>query len=416
MFESFNALVNEPMSEHTTLKLGGPADYLVFPRSAEEIGALFAEAGAYNLPVTVIGHGSNLLVLDGGIRGLVICIGKNMRKITRDGNRITAQAGTMLGSAAIEAADAGLTGLEFASGIPGTVGGGVTMNAGAYDGEMAQVVTQVKGFCPGGKTITLSNEEMKFGYRHSAVTEKNLIVTEVTFELQEGDPAESRAKMSSSGALISVIGIKSGMVTPQARSPRFPKRKIQENRVNREAAVVMATSSPASSPSLPMFCAMVKDAVATGAAKIRNRTKRSTGGKPAGRSMAMAAAGSRISLIMQVRIIQRRFLRTEENLSVPPRTIRAMGVDIAAILFRGPRMASGSTTPKVRNRKPTRAPSIRGFSAISAAILRGEGFPPLNHASTNTAVRLNSGTMMATSMEAVSVPASPHTLAAIGIA
>ena len=196
MFESFNALVNEPMSEHTTLKLGGPADYLVFPRSAEEIGALFAEAGAYNLPVTVIGHGSNLLVLDGGIRGLVICIGKNMRKITRDGNRITAQAGTMLGSAAIEAADAGLTGLEFASGIPGTVGGGVTMNAGAYDGEMAQVVTQVKGFCPGGKTITLSNEEMKFGYRHSAVTEKNLIVTEVTFELQEGDPAEIRAKMS----------------------------------------------------------------------------------------------------------------------------------------------------------------------------------------------------------------------------
>ena len=196
MFESFNALVNEPMSEHTTLKLGGPADYLVFPRSAEEIGALFAEAGAYNLPVTVIGHGSNLLVLDGGIRGLVICIGKNMRKITRDGNRITAQAGTMLGSAAIEAADAGLTGLEFASGIPGTVGGGVTMNAGAYDGEMAQVVTQVKGFCPGGKTITLSNEEMEFGYRHSAVTEKNLIVTEVTFELQEGDPAEIRAKMS----------------------------------------------------------------------------------------------------------------------------------------------------------------------------------------------------------------------------
>ena len=196
MFESFNALVNEPMSEHTTLKLGGPADYLVFPRSAEEIGALFAEAGAYNLPVTVIGHGSNLLVLDGGIRGLVICIGKNMRKITRDGNRLTAQSGTMLGSAAIEAADAGLTGLEFASGIPGTVGGGVTMNAGAYDGEMAQVVTQVKGFCPGGKTITLSNEEMEFGYRHSAVTEKNLIVTEVTFELQEGDPAEIRAKMS----------------------------------------------------------------------------------------------------------------------------------------------------------------------------------------------------------------------------
>ena len=196
MFESFNALVNEPMSEHTTLKLGGPADYLVYARSAEEINALFAEAGAYNLPVTVIGHGSNLLVLDGGIRGLVICIGKNMRKITRKGSTITAQAGAMLGSVALEAAEAGLTGMEFASGIPGTVGGGVTMNAGAYDGEMSYVVSCVKALNPGGKIMTIPREEMEFGYRHSAVTEKNLIVTEAVFELQEGDPAAIRARMS----------------------------------------------------------------------------------------------------------------------------------------------------------------------------------------------------------------------------
>ena len=196
MFESFNALVNEPMSEHTTLKLGGPADYLVYARSAEEINALFAEAGAYNLPVTVIGHGSNLLVLDGGIRGLVICIGKNMRKITRKDNTITAQAGAMLGSVALEAAEAGLTGMEFASGIPGTVGGGVTMNAGAYDGEMSYVVSCVKALNPGGKIMTIPREEMEFGYRHSAVTDKNLIVTEAVFELQDGDPAAIRAKMS----------------------------------------------------------------------------------------------------------------------------------------------------------------------------------------------------------------------------
>lgn len=196
MFESFNALVNEPMSEHTTLKLGGPADYLVFPRSAEEIAAMFAEAGAYGLPVTVIGHGSNLLVLDGGIRGLVICVGKNMRKITRDGNRITAQAGAMLGSVALEAAEAGLSGLEFASGIPGTVGGGVTMNAGAYDGEMAQVVTEVRGVFPDGQKVRFSNVEMAFGYRRSAVREKNFIVTEVDFELRPGDPAAIRARMS----------------------------------------------------------------------------------------------------------------------------------------------------------------------------------------------------------------------------
>ena len=196
MFESFNALVNAPMSEYTTLKLGGPADYLVFPRNAEEINALFAEAKANHLPVTVIGHGSNLLVLDGGIRGLVICIGKNMRKIIRNGNTITSEAGAMLGSVAAAAADAGLCGLEFASGIPGTVGGGVTMNAGAYDGEMAQVVTMVKGICPGGMTVTLTREEMDFSYRHSAVAAKNLIVTEAVFELTEGDPAAIRAKMS----------------------------------------------------------------------------------------------------------------------------------------------------------------------------------------------------------------------------
>ena len=196
MFENYNTLVHEPMSGHTTLRLGGPADYMVFPGNAEEIAALFAEAAAHDLPVTVIGHGSNLLVLDGGIRGLVICIGKNMREITLEGNRITAQAGAMLGSVAMEAAEAGLSGLEFASGIPGTVGGGVTMNAGAYDGEMSQVVTRVKGICPDGKAVELSREEMNFSYRHSVVQEKDLIVTEVEFELREGDPAAIRAKMS----------------------------------------------------------------------------------------------------------------------------------------------------------------------------------------------------------------------------
>ncbi len=196
MFESFNALVNEPMSAHTTLKLGGPADYMVFPGDGEEIAAMFREAAENGVPVTVIGHGSNLLVLDGGIRGLVICIGKNMRKITREGNILKAQAGAMLGSVALEAVEAGLTGLEFASGIPGTVGGGVTMNAGAYDGEMAQVVTEVRGIRPDGTKVCLSREEMDFRYRHSVVQEKDFIVTEVTFELKPGDPAAIRARMS----------------------------------------------------------------------------------------------------------------------------------------------------------------------------------------------------------------------------
>ena len=196
MFESFNALQNEPMSAHTTLKLGGPADYLVFPRSREEIAALFAEAGAYNLPVTVIGHGSNLLVLDGGIRGLVISVSKNMREIRREGNLLTAQGGAMLGALANEAAENGLTGLEFASGIPGTVGGGVSMNAGAYDGEMSQVVVRVNGITPAGKSVSLSAEEMEFGYRTSAVSRLNFVVTEAVFRLREGNPAEIRARMA----------------------------------------------------------------------------------------------------------------------------------------------------------------------------------------------------------------------------
>jgi len=196
MFERFEVLQNADMRRYTTLKLGGTADWLAFPRSAAEIAELFAEAGAAGLPVTVIGHGSNVLVLDGGIRGLVIRIDKNMKNIRREGNRLTAAAGAMLGAVAGFAAENGLTGLEFASGIPGTVGGAVTMNAGAYGGEMKDVVVRVDGILPDGTEMSLSGEEMRFGYRRSAVKDLNLIVTEVTMELAEGDPAAIRAKMS----------------------------------------------------------------------------------------------------------------------------------------------------------------------------------------------------------------------------
>ena len=196
MFERFDAIRNAEMRQYTTLRLGGPADWLVFLRSGEEITEIFAEAREAGLPVTVIGHGSNLLVLDGGIRGVVIRVEKNMRAIRVEGTRIVAQAGAMLGTVAVAAAEAGLTGLEFASGIPGTVGGGVTMNAGAYGGEMAQVVTRVNGVYPNGTRVSLAAEEMRFGYRASVIQGTDLVVTEVTFDLQEGDPAEIRAKMS----------------------------------------------------------------------------------------------------------------------------------------------------------------------------------------------------------------------------
>ena len=148
------------------------------------------------MPVTVIGHGSNLLVLDGGIRGLVISVSKNMRSIRREGNSLIAQAGAMLGSVAAEAAEAGLAGLEFASGIPGTVGGAMTMNAGAYGGEMAQVVSRVNGITPEGEPVSLSNADMQFGYRTSAVGRLNFVVTEAVFSLTPGEPEEIRARMA----------------------------------------------------------------------------------------------------------------------------------------------------------------------------------------------------------------------------
>ena len=196
MFDRFEVVRDAEMRQYTTLKLGGKADWLAFPRSTEEIAAMFAEASDAGIPVTVIGHGSNLLVLDGGIRGLVIRIEKNMRSIRREGNCLTAQAGAMLGSVAAAAAEAGLSGLEFASGIPGTIGGGMTMNAGAYGGELADVTIRTDGILPDGTPVSLNREEMEFGYRTSAVESLHLIVTEAKFELQRGDPEEIRAKMS----------------------------------------------------------------------------------------------------------------------------------------------------------------------------------------------------------------------------
>ena len=196
MFERFDAIRNAEMRQYTTLRLGGPADWLVFPRSGEEITEIFAEAREAGLPVTVIGHGSNLLVLDGGIRGVVIRVEKNMRAIRTEGTRIVAQAGAMLGAVAMAAAEAGLTGLEFASGIPGTVGGGVTMNAGAYGGEMAQVVTRVNGVYPNGTRVSLAAGEMRFGYRTSAAAGLGMTVTGATMELRPDDPGAIRERMA----------------------------------------------------------------------------------------------------------------------------------------------------------------------------------------------------------------------------
>ena len=196
MFERFQVFPGAEMRNYTTLKLGGPADWLVMPRSAEEIPEILREAKEQQIPVTVIGHGSNLLVMDGGIRGLVIRMGRGMNDCGVERHTLRASAGAMMAAVSGTAAEAGLSGLEFAGGIPGTVGGGVLMNAGAYGGEMSQVVASVRGVTPDGDFRTLSREELDFGYRHSALQENGLIVTEVLFELQEGDPAEIRLKIS----------------------------------------------------------------------------------------------------------------------------------------------------------------------------------------------------------------------------
>ena len=196
MFERFEAIANAPMREYTTLKLGGPADWLVTPKSTRELVQILGEARENGLPVTVIGHGSNLLVLDGGIRGAVIRMARGMKDCFVKGNLLVADAGTMLGAAASAAADAGLTGLEFASGIPGTVGGGVIMNAGAYGGEMSRVVQEVCLIQRDGTFRTLGKEELDFGYRHSALQATDDIVCQVTMRLENGDPDSIRERMS----------------------------------------------------------------------------------------------------------------------------------------------------------------------------------------------------------------------------
>ena len=195
MFERFDTVQNAMMRDYTTLRLGGPADWLVTPASEEELLLALREAEEHSLPVTVIGQGSNLLVLDGGIRGVVIRT-RGLKRSTVEGDLLTAEGGVMMGAAASLAAEKGLSGLEFASGIPGTVGGGVVMNAGAYDGEMSRVTVEVTTVSASGEIRTRRGEEMAFGYRTSALQAGGEIVTRAVFRLEPGNPGEIRARMA----------------------------------------------------------------------------------------------------------------------------------------------------------------------------------------------------------------------------
>ena len=184
------------MARYTTFHIGGPADVLVNIAAANEIPLALRAAKAADAPVTVIGNGSNTLVRDGGIRGLVIRIDGSMASVRREGDCIIAQSGALMRSVANFAMNEGLTGLEEIAGIPGTIGGGVIMNAGAYGGELAQIVTRVDAVSlADGKPVVFEGESLGFGYRRSAMQIAGVIVTEVTMQLRPGDPAQIKARM-----------------------------------------------------------------------------------------------------------------------------------------------------------------------------------------------------------------------------
>ena len=185
-----------PMKNLTTFRIGGPAEYFAEPQTREELAAIHQIAAAYGIPFFLMGHGSNLLVKDGGIPGITVRLGSRFSKLTVSGDTaLYAQAGILLADLAAKAQKMGLSGLQFASGIPGSAGGGVFMNAGAYGGEMAQVVTSAECF-DGASFRTLTRDELAFSYRHSAAMDKSLMITGVCFQLTPGDPEEIRAEMN----------------------------------------------------------------------------------------------------------------------------------------------------------------------------------------------------------------------------
>ena len=183
-----NCIVRDAlMKNYTTFRIGGPADLLIQPSSEEELIRIAAYLRQKDISAVVLGNGSNVLVKDGGIRGVVIKIGKNMGNIRTEGEEITADGGALLGGAVWAAADGGLTGMEFAAGIPGSVGGAVFMNAGAYGGEMSQIIVSCRALMPDGALREFSKEELKLGYRTSVFSQNGGIVTSCRIKLQAGD-------------------------------------------------------------------------------------------------------------------------------------------------------------------------------------------------------------------------------------
>ncbi len=190
-----NILRAEPMSRHTSFRIGGEADLFVKVPSIQALSELIRYFAQTGQEYYVVGRGTNLLVGDKGYRGVILHLGEEMSQITVDGKRITAQAGASLPKVAQVAAAHGLSGLEFAAGIPGSIGGGVVMNAGAYDGEMKQVVKNVLVINQYGEEMNLDNDTMEFGYRTSIIKDRPFVVAQITLELQEKPKEEVEALM-----------------------------------------------------------------------------------------------------------------------------------------------------------------------------------------------------------------------------
>lgn len=188
-----NIFIDEPMKKHTSFKIGGVADIFIKVKSVQELQYIIEVAKKENILVTIIGNGSNLLVKDNGIRGIVIML--NMDKIEIEDTIVTVEAGVKLGFLAQKLLKEELTGFEFAAGIPGSIGGAVRMNAGAYGGEMKDIIVETKCLTPSGEIVTLSNEEQEFSYRHSIFMENRYIVLETKIKLQKGNKDEIKAKM-----------------------------------------------------------------------------------------------------------------------------------------------------------------------------------------------------------------------------
>ena len=194
-FGSDRVLLEEPMKRHTTFRIGGPAEVFVMPGNLEEVQRILEICRTEDLPYFILGNGSNLLVSDKGYQGVVVQLYRNFGQIRVEDSRIHAQAGALLSGIAAAAREASLTGFEFAGGIPGTLGGAVVMNAGAYGGEMKDVLKEVTVLTPEGGVLTLQADELHMGYRTSVIKEAGYIVLEAKIRLKEGDPEVIRETM-----------------------------------------------------------------------------------------------------------------------------------------------------------------------------------------------------------------------------